>query len=105
VTAMNAMNAKGGEETDSNENPVFTFCAGFRHAAGLVQRWLFLIGFTSLLVGSATWLVATDGSRTHRAGGWQCLIGLCLIMASLLWGFWWRGHLRAAFRKEYGEES
>lgn len=88
---------------DSGNNPVFTYRAGFRRTAGIVQRWSVLIGFASLLVGSTTWLVAVEGSRAQRAGGWQCLIGLGLIVAGILWGFWWRGRLRAEFRKEFGE--
>jgi hypothetical protein len=86
-----------------NDNPVFAYRAGFRRAAAIIQRWSMLIGFACLLVGSATWLVAVEGSRTQRAGGWQCLIGLVLIVAGILWGLWWRGHLREAFRKEFGE--
>ncbi len=84
---------------NNNDNPVFTYRAGFRHTAGIAQRWSILIGCACLVVGSATWLVAAEGSRTQVAGGWQCLIGAALIAAGILWGFWWREHLRANFRK------
>lgn len=89
------------DQTDGN--PVFTFRAGFRSAAGIIQRWSILLGFTCLLVGATTWLVATEGTRAQRAGLWQCLIGLGLIVAAVLWGFWWRGRLRNEFRREYGK--
>jgi hypothetical protein len=89
----------GKEPVDGN--PVFTFRAGFRAAAGVIQRWAALLGFTCLLVGGATWMVAAEGSRAQNAGCWQFLVGLGLIVAGILWGFWWRGHLRAEFRRKF----
>lgn len=86
----------------TDDNPVFTYRAGFRTAAGIIQRWTILLGFTCLLVGGTTWLVATEGSRASNAGCWEFLIGLGLIVASILWGFWWRGYLRTEFRRQFG---
>jgi hypothetical protein len=89
------------DQTDGN--PVFTFRAGFRTTAGILQRWAILLGFACLLVGGTTWLIAADASRAQCAGRWQFLAGLGLIAAGLLWGFWWRGYLRTEFRREFGE--
>ena len=83
-------------------NPVFTYRAGFRMVGRVVQRWAFLLGLASLLVGGTTWLVAADGSHAQNAGFWLYLIGLGLLFAGVLWGFWWRGHLREDFRRQFG---
>ncbi len=83
-------------------NPVFTYRAGFRTTAGIIQRWSVLLGAASLLVGGTTWLVATEGSRARNAGCWLFLIGLGLMTVGLLWGYWWRGHLREKFRQCFG---
>ena len=92
------------EEKSSGEtgNPVFDYRAGFRRAAGAVQRLLLRAGLLVILISLPPALAGGMGLVTEAAALWSLGLGLLLAGAGLLWGFGWRRWLRLAFQRAYG---
>ena len=86
-------------------NPVFDYRAGFRRAAGAVQRLLLQAGLLVILISLPPALAGGMGPVTQAAALWSLGLGLVLTGAGLLWGFGWRRWLRLAFQREYGPSN
>lgn len=89
------------KDASTNANPVFGYRAGFRRTASAIQRWSLRVGFLGALLGGLIAPFALFGPPVQRAAAGLCLAGCTLLAAGLGWGFWWRGYLRAEFRRRF----
>ena len=73
----------------SEVNQVFETLAGFRAAAGHVQKWLTLVG----VFGSLACVVA---AACDLVPAWTIPAAAGLVLAGVIWGFAWRRRVERA---------
>ena len=93
--------SKATESSGLSGNPVFDFNAEFRARGQSVQRVLFLSGVIEIVAGVAGRFVVVSDPAVSMALRWAPWIGVASMLLSGAYGLWWRGKLRADFRREF----
>jgi hypothetical protein len=81
-------------------NPVFDYRSGYRKSAAEIQRVMIRLGLLQLFVGAAIYAYNRRPVMAYFG-----IMGMVLLLAGVVYGFYWRRKIRNEFRIEFGNDA